>query len=353
MCNLPVAPENHTFALQLLWNPVISNNIALILTDGSVAMFTINAGGQYDKVTLPKEQQVKCGCWSPKGKQIVFGFADGKLVQFKPNLQPAKSIICPPGVHPQPFDCIAVHWLSTFQFAAVFLQRDQDACPSLFIINAPKAGQPSFINYYDVCYSAPGPRIQQFFFNHIPQWNLLLVTSANGVEVGVLGTKETVEMPNWIQYTLLDEARIEMPLSESKDETYPMGFAFDNSSSHQVTIGENKLPVMPMIHVLSTHGYLVSYNFLNLLPNAVDVCSPPPPLNDVSNQFVPLSNNNIVGGSSVTEHQEQAKRNDASEMSLGNNQQGGQVFSDMTFSVGSNVVTSTPTFVSIKFPCLF
>ncbi|XP_046801029.1 nuclear pore complex protein Nup214 isoform X2 [Lucilia cuprina] len=333
--NLPVAPESNVFALQMLWNPVIPNNIALILTDGSVAMFTLN-NGQYDKVTLGKEHQVKAGCWSPKGKQIVFGFAEGKLQQFKPNLQPARAIPCPPGIHPGPFDCIAVHWLSTFQFAAIFLQRGQEMCPSLFIVNAPKAGQPSYINYYDICYSAPGPRIQQLSFNHIAQWNLLLVTSANGVEVGVLGTKDAGDNPNWIQYTLLDEARIEMPLTESKDETYPLGFAFDTASSHQVLVGEKKLPVMPMIHVLSTHGHLVSYNFLNLAPNAVDVCSPPPPLNDVSGQFVPLKQTIAAAAASAPANQTKPQ--------FGENKPptSGQGFGDMTFSTGSNMVTSTP-----------
>ncbi|XP_065355960.1 nuclear pore complex protein Nup214 isoform X2 [Calliphora vicina] len=337
--NLPVAPESNVFALQILWNPVIPNNVALILTDGSVAMFTLN-NGQYDKVTMAKEHQVKSGCWSPKGKQIVLGFPEGKLQQFKPNLQPARAIPCPPGIHPGPFDCIAVHWLSTFQFAAIFLQRGQDMCPSLFIVNAPKAGQPSYINYYDVCYSAPGPRIQQLSFNHISQWNLLLVSSANGVEVGLLGTKDAGDTPNWIQYTLLDEARIEMPLTERKDETYPLGFAFDTSSSHQVVIGEKRFPVMPMIHVLSTHGHLVSYNFLNLSPNAVDVCSPPPPLNDISGQFVALRETIAAGVPLALGNQNKP----ATAEQVGGNRPpaGGAGFGDMTFSLGSNMVTSTP-----------
>ncbi|XP_061396340.1 nuclear pore complex protein Nup214 [Musca vetustissima] len=329
--NVPVSPESYVFALQLLWNPVIANNIALVLNDGSVTMFTLNPGGNYDKVTLGKENQVKSGCWSPKGKQIVFGFPDGKLQQFKPNLQPARAIPCPPGIHPGPFDCIAVHWLSTFQFAVIFLQRGEEMCPSLFIVNAPKAGNPSYINYYDICYSAPGPRTQQLTFNHISQWNLLLVSSANGVEVGILGTKESGENPTWIQYTLLDEARIEMPLTESKDETFPMGFVFDTASSHQVKMGEQMLPVMPMIHVLSTHGHLVSFNFLNLSPNAVGVCSPPPPLNDTSGGFKPLQQETMASGQANVDKSQGVQR-----------ASGGGGFADMTFTLGSNMVTSTP-----------
>ncbi|XP_075149976.1 nuclear pore complex protein Nup214 [Haematobia irritans] len=336
--NVPISPESYVFALQLLWNPVIANNIALILNDGSVTMFTLNSAGQYDKVTLGKENQVKSGCWSPKGKQIVFGFAEGKLQQFKPNLQPARAIPCPPGIHPGPFDCIAVQWLSTYQFAVIFLQRGNEMCPSMFIVNAPKTGNPSYINYYDVCYSASGPRTQQLTFNHISPWNLLLVSSANGVEVGVLGTKETGENPTWIQYTLLDEARIEMPLTESKDETFPMGFVFDTASSHQVKMGEQLLPVMPMIHVLSTQGHLVSYNFLNLSPNRVDVCSPPPPLNDVSGQFRPL--HETLSSSGANDGTNQQKKQESAATILPQSTASG--FGDATFTLGSNMVTSTP-----------
>lgn len=330
--------------MQLLWNPVIANNIALVLNDGSVTMFTLNPGGHYDKFTLGKEHQVKSGCWSPKGKQIVFGFAEGKLQQFKPNLQPARAIPCPPGIHPGPFDCIALHWLSTFQFAAVFLQRGAEMCPSLFIVNAPKVGAPSYINYYDICYSATGPRIQQLAFNHIAQWNLLLVSSANGVEVGILGTKETGENPTWIQYTLLDEARIEMPLTNAKDETYPIGFAYDTASSHHVKIGEQSLPVMPMIHVLSTHGHLVSFNFLNLAPNAVDVCSPPPPLNDTSGKFRSVKETcrpqaGEMERKPASVQQQQTMPSAAPQEAAG---QG-----DMTFTLGANLVTSTPAIVSL------
>ncbi|XP_073823094.1 nuclear pore complex protein Nup214 [Musca autumnalis] len=341
--NVPVSPESYVFALQLLWNPVIANNIALVLNDGSVTMFTLNSGGNYDKVTLGKENQVKSGCWSPKGKQIVFGFPDGKLQQFKPNLQPARAIPCPPGIHPGPFDCIAVHWLSTFQFAVIFLQRGEEMCPSLFIVNAPKAGNPTYINYYDICYSAPGPRTQQLTFNHISQWNLLLVSSANGVEVGILGTKETGENPTWIQYTLLDEARIEMPLTESKDETFPMGFVFDTASSHQTKMGEQLLPVMPMIHVLSTHGHLVSFNFLNLSPNAAGVCSPPPPLNDTSGEFKPLHQTLGVGGGEQ-KSQGAAEKGSGGNSAAATQQQAssGTGFGDMTFTLGPNMVTSTP-----------
>lgn len=71
---------------------------------------------------------------------------------------------------------------------------------ALHIINAPKAGNPTYINYDDVCYSQAGPRKGQVFLLHILQWNLLLVASANSMEVAMLGTKEAGELPTWVQW---------------------------------------------------------------------------------------------------------------------------------------------------------
>lgn len=84
----------------------------------------------FDFHTLDLNFMAKCCCWSPKGKQIVVGFANGKLVQFTPELKPAKAIDCPPGVVAGgSFDTVAVQWLSTFQFAAAFLSHQPDSRP--------------------------------------------------------------------------------------------------------------------------------------------------------------------------------------------------------------------------------
>lgn len=94
-------------------------------------MFNLKEEG-VEIFSLNKNEQVRCACWSPKGKQIVVGFPNGNLAQYKPDLKLARQIQCPPNVYPQPFDVIAVQWLSTYQFAAVFLQNIQDAGPGDF-----------------------------------------------------------------------------------------------------------------------------------------------------------------------------------------------------------------------------
>lgn len=49
---------------------------------------------------------------------------------------------------------------------------------------------------------------------------------------------------------------------------------------------------MPMLHILSTHGLLLSFDLLNFQPSRVDICSPPQPISDQSgmNLFRPIAN---------------------------------------------------------------
>lgn len=287
MHTIKLSSEDNVTCKELVWNPVMPNILAVILSNGSLVMYSIT-NNSYEFNALDKKEQCLCACWSPKGKQIVIGFPNGKIAQYKPDLKLAKAIECPPGVHPTPFKVIAIQWLSTYQFAAVFLQDGSDGSPNLHIINAPKAGPPTYINYYDICYGGRS-RENQVFLTHIQPWNLLLVTSANSAEVGVLGTTETGEAPSWVQYIMEDVGRIELPLTEDKQDVFPVGFVLDTASSHRIVLDEQEKPVMPMVHILSTHGLLISYNFMNLKPNAVDICSPPPPINDsTGGQFKPL-----------------------------------------------------------------
>lgn len=73
-----------------------------------------------------------CACWSPKGKQIVVAFPNGKLAQYKPDLKLAKTIPCSVQLFPAPFSPVAIQWLSTYQFAVVFVEEKEDAVQCMF-----------------------------------------------------------------------------------------------------------------------------------------------------------------------------------------------------------------------------
>lgn len=121
------------------------------------------------------------------------------------------------------------------------------------------------------------------------------------MEIGVLGTTEVGESPLWTQYTMLDEARPELPLSADKQETYPIGMAIETGCTHQLIIEEEQLPVMPMLHLLSTIGTFISFDIINKRVNCPGVCSPPAPLSDTSgiDHFRPLTSASVSSAKPV------------------------------------------------------
>uniref|UniRef100_A0A182NUP6 Nuclear pore complex protein Nup214 n=1 Tax=Anopheles dirus TaxID=7168 RepID=A0A182NUP6_9DIPT len=281
---IKTSPQPGVRSAALCWNPVMHNVLAVRTESGGLAVYTLKEPIGLEFHSLDAAERAQCACWSPKGKQLVVAYANGRLVQYKPDLKPARTIVCPAGVVEGggTFDVLAVQWLSTYQFAVVFLPHAPDSVPALFVVNAPKVGNPVLINYDDICYSQSGPRAGQVFLQHILPWNLLLMASANSMEVGILGTTEGGEAPTWCQWTTTDEARAELPLTVDKQESFPVGFAFETGCTHELVIGEQTFPVMPMIHLLSTYGQLVSFNVLNTLPNVPNLCSPPKPAQDLS-----------------------------------------------------------------------
>ncbi|XP_055711949.1 nuclear pore complex protein Nup214 isoform X2 [Phlebotomus papatasi] len=278
--NIRLSPDNGVRSKQLAWNPTIPGVLAVCLENGALSMFVLKDQG-FEFHTVDKSQAISSVCWSPKGKQIVAGCPGGRLIQYKPDLKAIRIIECPLDQQSGPLQAISIQWLSTYQFAVAFAPAEPSP-PCLYVVNAPKIGQISCINYEDICYSGSGPRQTQVYLIHILPWNTLLVASANSMEVGVLATNETGDAPVWRQWCMLDEARAELPLTAKKQESYPIGFSLETGCTHRLTIGETEMPVMPMIHLLSTDGVLVSFNILNTIQNVPGICSPPRPLQDTT-----------------------------------------------------------------------
>ncbi|XP_058177050.1 nuclear pore complex protein Nup214 [Anopheles ziemanni] len=345
------SPQPGVRCSQICWNPVIHNMFSVRTETGGLSVYTLKEPTGLEFHSLDANAgAAQCACWSPKGKQLVVAFANGKLVQYKPDLKPARTIVCPPGVVEGGggYDVLAVQWLSTYQFAAVFLPHAPDSVPALFIVNAPKVGNPILINYDDVCYSQSGPRKGQVFLLHILPWNLLLMASANSMEVGILGTTETGEAPTWCQWTTTDEARAELPLTADKQESFPIGFALETGCTHELVIGEQAFPVMPMIHLLSTYGQLVSFNVLNKMPNVPNICSPPKPAQDLTGgAFVMIDFDNSAPPQTTPSFQAAGMASNANAMASQVSQQQPPHLSEISFAVPSGA-TSTPAIPKTK-----
>ncbi|XP_046398369.1 nuclear pore complex protein Nup214 isoform X2 [Ischnura elegans] len=276
----------------IAWNPRLPNLICVCLCDGAVAVYELKGSSQvFESNTIPATTGARCICWSPKGKQLVIGTIHGPFIQYKPDLKQVK-VISPPqnaGVAP-----ISVLWLSSFQFAVVYGSpgdnQNGSSRPGLYIVNAPKGESESHLNYDDICYSSGEARPPQYYLSHIPKWNVLLMSSANSMEVGVLASGGSGTEPLvWEQWTLEDASRAELPLSQSREEMSAVGMAVDTSPTAHLPWGENQsIPPAPVLLILSNHGLLCSFNIINLRAGAAqDLCSPPEVVPGIQDVLIP------------------------------------------------------------------
>lgn len=108
---------------------------------------------------------------------------------------------------------------------------------------------------------------------------MLLVSSANSIDVNFLRITQAGDLPVWTQEFPNDLFPAELPLTPNKDESFPIGFEIETGCSNRLLQEDgNPYPVMPMIHILSTYGVLSSFYVLNTTSTYVDICSPPRPL---------------------------------------------------------------------------
>ena len=137
--------------VEFAWNPVLASMLAVVFSNGSAALYMVDAvdGSKApDCCTIPAASGVTCVSWSPKGKQLVAGKADGTLTQYKPDLKEAKTI---PAAVASPV--LSILWISTYQFlTAVKSSADPDSRPGLILVQSSKSGETSFTNYDDVNY---------------------------------------------------------------------------------------------------------------------------------------------------------------------------------------------------------
>lgn len=100
---------------------------------------------------------------------------------------------------------------------------------------------------------------------------MIFISSANSIEIAVLHSKDS---SSWEQWLLGDASRAELPLNTSRQETFPLGLAFDFTSEESIPWGESSLPSMPRLLLLSDEGVLCIFNVVNLTPNAPELCVP-------------------------------------------------------------------------------
>ncbi|KAF6212218.1 hypothetical protein GE061_012739 [Apolygus lucorum] len=279
MSEMRLSSTPGTRVLDLQWNPAIANVIGAVVSDGSAVVCDINlSGGAPTISSAPPSAQAMCLCWSPKGKQVVLGSTAGNLTQYKPDLKPVKSYP-PPQIPNTQLAVTSVHWLSSFQFIAVYKTvNDPQERSMVMVVNVPKSGQQSFVNYEDICFGSDTLRHEHFFI-HVAAWNVLIISTGNGLEVSVLYQ----EGEKWVQWLQDEGGRAELPQTETHDDVFAVGMALNLNATKPIPVGDSgSIPPMPYLLFMSEEGVLCIFHAINILPNATAICTPPQAL---SNQF--------------------------------------------------------------------
>lgn len=281
-----ITPSNKldSYITDIRWNPTIPTILCTVTSDCTIGSFQLRIDEEIRENFVPKvsvlckvsnEPQALCAVWSPKGKQIAVGCKNGDIVQLKPDtLKVARTIA---GPSPSIGEVINILWLSNYQFCAAYLNNERHI--NVLIVDAPKGEVNAiFTCYEDITYGFPDAEgedsIPRYYFEHVPEWGLIIAGSSTSSEIAVLGT--TDGGANWNQWQLVDSGRAQLPLMRTT-EIYPLGLAVDKSPMNRLPWGtESILPhPVPILHILGTSGKLCSFHMVNLAPNCPAINFPP------------------------------------------------------------------------------
>ncbi|KAM7209026.1 hypothetical protein V8F20_000635 [Naviculisporaceae sp. PSN 640] len=260
-------------------SPELAKYCALVTTNGNLYMANLDDKQLVSGANGPTlRSQVSCAAWSTKGKQLVAGMADGSVYQMTPDGTEKAHVPKPPSLGD--YHVGSISWLENHVFLVVHnADNKQDPAVYHIITRQPAGDAPSYT------YQKITDPVEPFTTDKVPHHtilrlkdfppnlqDLLLVSSTATESIGLLTRSKTAlasDKPVTGVFTTTeladDSKRAQLPMSDSMEDTFPIGVALDFSSKSKVykpiptdEIDESPGP-LPGLWVLSNEGVLSSW----------------------------------------------------------------------------------------------
>ncbi|UNI14646.1 hypothetical protein JDV02_001253 [Purpureocillium takamizusanense] len=249
---------------------------AIVTTNGNLHMADLNER----LLSSTLKTQVSCVSWSTKGKQLCAGLADGTIHQMTPSGEAKAEIPKPPGLD----NChvSSLTWLENNLFLSIHTTTNADPPSSVYhIITRQPPASFTFQKLADpvapfALDKTPHHSILRLKDFEPDLQDLLIVSSTASTEIGLLSrskaplaTDKPADSITSVFTTteLLDDTkRPTLPMTDSMDDSTPVGFAIDLSSKDKVykpipadeELEESRGP-LPGLWVLTHEGILCSW----------------------------------------------------------------------------------------------
>jgi nucleoporin NUP159 len=257
--------------------------VAAVTVDGGLLLADLRSGSLRQGQNGPVLRSgVSCVAWSPKGKALLAGLADGTAVQLKADGK--EMALFPRLMSLEPNYYISnISWLNNDSFFFVYASPDTDfppqPCAYYIVEREPKTTNYTFQKLPDPIFLMGKERLPTAHFiarlrSFPPALSeVLLVTATSSSDIGLVTKSEKSlstdsDVTNEFTTTVIeDEARrAVLPLAEDSEETSPIGMALDLSSTDTVIkpvpanaeLDESSHAV-PQLLVLNNDGLLCSW----------------------------------------------------------------------------------------------
>ncbi|KAL2685612.1 hypothetical protein Neosp_006713 [[Neocosmospora] mangrovei] len=217
---------------------------AIVTTSGNLYMANLKER----QISNPLKNQVSCISWSSKGKQLCAGLGDGTIAQMTPEGEAKGEIPKPPNMGD--FHVSSLTWLENNLFLSIHTSNNESPPTSIYHIITRQP--PASFNFQKLT-----DPVEPFGSEKTPHHtilrlrgfppalqDLLIVSSTAATEMGVLSRSETALATDkpadsitgvFTTTEFLDDTkRPTLPMTDSMDDSTPVGVALDLSSTEKV-----------------------------------------------------------------------------------------------------------------------